>query len=89
MPLQNAPNVFALSRFLMDIVRRQNRKKVKAPKSFETLRAFERKCSGGEGGIRTHVPRLRDNPISSRARYGQLRYLSAAVRDAPWRIAGM
>ena len=26
---------------------------------------------GGEGGIRTHVPGLTDNPISSRARYGR------------------
>ncbi len=34
--------------------------------------------NGGEGGIRTHVPHLWDNPISSRARYGQLRYLSAS-----------
>ena len=25
---------------------------------------------GGEGGIRTHVPRLRDKAISSRPRYG-------------------
>ena len=28
------------------------------------------RVDGGEGGIRTHVPRLIDNPISSRARYG-------------------
>ena len=27
--------------------------------------------SGGEGGIRTHVPGLTDNSISSRARYGR------------------
>jgi hypothetical protein len=29
----------------------------------------ERKTSGGEGGIRTHVPELPDHPISSRRRY--------------------
>jgi hypothetical protein len=28
-----------------------------------------RKLSGGEGGIRTHVPELPDHPISSRRRY--------------------
>src|SRR5580700_403161 len=28
-----------------------------------------RKRSGGEGGIRTHVPELPDHPISSRRRY--------------------
>ena len=28
-----------------------------------------RKMSGGEGGIRTHVPELPDHPISSRRRY--------------------
>ena len=27
------------------------------------------KLSGGEGGIRTHVPELPDHPISSRRRY--------------------
>jgi hypothetical protein len=29
----------------------------------------EEKLSGGEGGIRTHVPELPDHPISSRRRY--------------------
>ena len=45
--------------------------------AFRTLLDCKKHKNGGEGGIRTHVPRLRDNPISSRARYGQLRYLSA------------
>lgn len=49
MPPKNAPNMFALSRFSMDVVRRQNRKKVKALNAFETLRAFMILCSGGEG----------------------------------------
>jgi hypothetical protein len=34
-------------------------------KASETIQ----KLSGGEGGIRTHVPELPDHPISSRRRY--------------------
>ncbi len=51
MPLQNAPNVFELSRFPMVIARRLKTQKVKALKPFETLRAFLILSDGGERGI--------------------------------------
>ena len=48
--------------------------KIKMEHFYEVLhfgKSLAAVSSGGEGGIRTHVPRLRDNPISSRARYGR------------------
>ena len=60
--------------------------KIKMEHFYEVLhfgKSLAAVSSGGEGGIRTHVPRLRDNSISSRARYGQLRYLSAGQGIAP------
>ena len=62
---------------------------VKNPSSRCDSRAFRSSAdsagwvSGGEGGIRTHVRGLTRNPISSRARYGQLRYLSAFCTREP------
>ena len=57
-------------------------------RSLQTFMSYkDRYCahfSGGEGGIRTHVPCHQDNSISSRARYGQLRYLSAHS-ELSWR----
>ncbi len=55
MPLQNAPNVFELSRFPMVIARRLKTQKVRALKPFEALRAFLILFDGGEGGMTTIV----------------------------------
>ena len=42
------------------------------------------KLSGGEGGIRTHVPELPDHPISSRRRYDH--FGTSPINLKFWRI---